>query len=83
MKFSNSKDNEYSYEKDILHDELYSLLYKCVIYYKTPEQFITNTAVSIEHRLFEDIRNKVNKFEALDLSRATSIDEIIAHLNTI
>ena len=83
VKLSNSENNNYHIIKSSLIRELYNMLYICVTHYKTPDQFSTNTAVSIQHLLFSDIRNKVNKFQALDLSRVADIDEIIAHLNTI
>ena len=83
VKLSNSENNNYHIIKSSLIRELYNMLYICVTHYKTPDQFSTNTAVSIQHLLFSDIRNKVNKFQALDLSRVADIDEIIVHLNTI
>ena len=43
------------------------MLYKRATKYNTSEKFLTNTVVSIEHQLCEDIRNKVNKFQGLDL----------------
>ena len=83
MKPRNSQNNNYPNIKSTLMQVLHDMLYICVTHYKTPEQFSTNTAVSIQHLLFADIRNKVNKFAALDRLPAADIDEIIAHLNTI
>ena len=83
VKPRNSKNNNYPNIKSRLIREMYDMLYTCVTHYKTPKEFSTNTAVSIQHLLFEDVRDKVNKFQTLDRLPAADIDEIIAHLNAI